>query len=98
LTGPPSRDEIAAAAARLDPAAIAEARWFGGKGRAIRGLVLDEAFPLPGDDDTGAVLATVDVDFASGAPERYVIPFRAGPAGLVPAVEGDGTWRAPHRG
>jgi maltose alpha-D-glucosyltransferase / alpha-amylase len=95
LTATPSREEIAAAVARLGPESFAAARWFGGKGRTIRGLVLDEAFPLPGGgDDMGAVFATVGVDFAIGAPERYVIPFRAGPAGLVPAAEGDGTWRA----
>ena len=34
---------------RIDPAGVASARWFGGKGRAIRSIQLAEAFVLPGD-------------------------------------------------
>ena len=78
--------------AALDPDAIATARWFGGKGRAIRSVALAEAFILPGDG--AQVLAAVDVAFERGPADRYVFALSRGADGLRIAIEGDGAWRA----
>ena len=77
---------------RIDPAGVASARWFGGKGRAIRSIELAEAFVLPGDGRH--VLAVANVAYERGPAEAYLFPFVADGGTLRPAVDGDGTLRA----
>ncbi len=60
------------AAGALDPTAIASARWFAGKGRAITCVTCHDSVPVPGAD--GASLLLADVDFADGGVERYLVP------------------------
>ena len=85
-------EAVARAVAGLDRQALGGARWFGGKGRPIRDLTLAEAFPLPGPG--GHSLAVVRVDYERGGPDRYLVPLTTGSAGLRPAAEGEGAWRA----
>ncbi len=88
-----TRAEVAAAVARLDLGEIAGARWFGGKGRPIRGIELHEAFALEGAGDP--VLAVVTVRDEAKRGERYLVPLcRDADGRLGPAAEGDGAWRA----
>jgi maltose alpha-D-glucosyltransferase / alpha-amylase len=87
-----SRGDVAAAVARLDRDALAGARWFGGKGRAIDSVNLAEAFVLPGEG--GHVLALVAVGYARGAADTYLVPFTVDGGSLRPAEAGDGTYRA----
>jgi trehalose synthase-fused probable maltokinase len=93
-TGPrpttPSRADVAAAVDRLDRAAIADARWFGAKGRAIVGAGLDHAFVL--DAAAPHVLAIVSLRLDDHVSQRYTIGL-TGPR-LRQAVPGDGMWRA----
>jgi maltose alpha-D-glucosyltransferase / alpha-amylase len=86
----PTWPDVESAVRRLDSAAIATARWYGGKGREIARIVPAEAFDL----GAGAVLAVVDVEQAGGGTGRYLLPLRANGGGLRAATEGDGTWRA----
>lgn len=60
-------------------------RWFGAKTRAIRAIRLNETLPiLP-----TAYLTLIQVTYAEGDPETYVLPvaFAAGAAGQALAVE-----------
>jgi maltose alpha-D-glucosyltransferase/alpha-amylase len=50
---------------------IRSRRWFGGKARTISGVHVREVVTLP--RDAGA-LTVVDVDFADGVPQRYLLP------------------------
>ena len=77
---------------RIDPARVASARWFGGKGRAIGSIELAEAFVLPGD--RRHVLAVANVLYEHAPTEAYLFPLVADADALRPAVEGDGTLRA----
>lgn len=96
MTTPPTpargvtRAEVEAALASLPPSAIADARWFGAKGRAIARIELDEAFVL----DTAAphVLAIATLALDDGSLQRYTIPLTGRP--LRAAAPGDGVWRA----
>jgi maltose alpha-D-glucosyltransferase/alpha-amylase len=82
--------DVEAAVLSLDPAALAEARWFGEKGRAIEAIDLDEAFVL--DDAAPHVLAIVSARLAGGGSSRYSVVLTERP--LRPAEPGDGAWRA----
>ena len=76
--------------AALDLDAVAEARWFGAKGRTIVGATLEEAFVL--DREAPHVLAIVVVRARRQAsPDVQPRPDRRP---LRPAVPGDGAWRA----
>jgi hypothetical protein len=86
----PTWSDVEAAVRGVEPADVAGARWYGGKGRAIERIAPAEAFDL----GAGAVLAIVDIEPADGPAGRYLIPLRAEDGELRQAVEGDGTWRA----
>ena len=86
-----TRDLAEATIRQLDPADVAAARWFGGKGREIRSIGLAEAFLLPGDRH---VLAVADVAYARGPADAYLFPLVADEGGLRLATDGDGTFRA----
>ena len=64
------RGPIEAAIGALDPRSFEGERWFGAKGREPSGVRLVEAFDL----DEGQTLAVVEVTFAKGGPERYLLP------------------------
>lgn len=93
-----TRQLVAEAVARLDPAMVAAERWFGGKGAAIERIVLAHAFVLPsiarGSEPVDAVLAAVDVQAGGRRPERYLVPLVAAPGTVRPADPGDGAWLA----
>jgi maltose alpha-D-glucosyltransferase/alpha-amylase len=84
------RDAIASAVAGLDPAEIAAARWFAGKGGGVERVALDEAFVLDPDGRHALAIATIHLE--GGERQRYQVPLTGGP--LRPAEPGDGTWRA----
>jgi trehalose synthase-fused probable maltokinase len=90
----PTRAAIAAAIGALDRDALASARWFGGKGRAIKAIELAEAFVLPGRPVGRHVLAVARVAYERGRPDLYLVPLVSEPGGLRPAVEGDGVYRS----
>jgi len=48
-------------------------RWFGGKARPIKGARIVESFSVPYVSSV-TYLAMVQVDYAEGAPETYVLP------------------------
>ncbi len=87
------RASVAKAIARLDPAALADQRWFGAKGRSITAIVLDAAFVLEPDDPHDAhVLAIATLTLDDGDRQRYQFALTGEP--LREATPGDGTWRA----
>ncbi len=86
----PARADVEAAVARLDLEVIAEARWFGAKGRTVAGASLDEAFVL--DEKAPHVLAVATLTLDDGSRQRYSLALTGTP--LREAVPGDGTWRA----
>ena len=89
----PTRAEVVLAVAALDREALAAARWFGAKGRAIDEIDLDEAVVL--DPAAGHVLATIRLRLDDRTTQRYTIGLtRADSAELRPSEPGDGTWRA----
>lgn len=81
--------EIADAVSGLDVSAVAEARWFGGKGASIGRIEATEGFDL-GD---GAVLALADVHVAA-AVTAYLVPLVRDAERLRPAEPGDGVYRS----
>jgi maltose alpha-D-glucosyltransferase / alpha-amylase len=86
----PSRAEIDHALAGLDLVAVADARWFGQKGRSIEAIELDEAFLLDGAGPH--VLAVAQVRLADGEVARYSFALTGRPLRL--AEPDDGAWRA----
>jgi len=90
------------------PSYLRERRWFGAKGRRITSVELTEAIPVPGPQVEGrppstvAVVTFVQVGFAEGDPETYVLPLactepykilpsgRNLPPGAVARVRGPG--------
>ncbi|HEX2030458.1 MAG TPA: maltose alpha-D-glucosyltransferase [Actinomycetota bacterium] len=57
-------------------------RWFGGKGRRIRGAEVVDAIPVPRPDGerrtrTAGYLAIVRVEYVEGEPESYLLPLAA---------------------
>ena len=87
-----TKPAVEVAIRRIDPAGVASARWFGGKGRAIGSIELAEAFVLPGDGRH--VLAVANVVYERGPTQAYLFPLVADGEELRPAAEGDGTLRA----
>jgi len=91
--GRPDRDTVETALRGLDRVSLAEARWYGAKGRAITAIDLDEAFVL--DEAAPHVLAIVRVHGpgTAGTPAaRYLFALTGTPLRL--ATPGDGAWRA----
>ncbi|MGH7904156.1 MAG: maltose alpha-D-glucosyltransferase [Candidatus Dormibacteraceae bacterium] len=48
-------------------------RWFGGKARRLRGVTIIDAVPFPAPGDR-AHLLILEVDYAEGDAQRYVLP------------------------
>jgi maltose alpha-D-glucosyltransferase/alpha-amylase len=84
------REAVEIALRGLDHADLAAARWYGGKGRTIEGVALDEAFAL--DARGSHVLAIVRIRASDDVDGRYLLALTGDP--LRPADPGDGTWRA----
>jgi maltose alpha-D-glucosyltransferase / alpha-amylase len=57
----------------LLPAYLYDRRWFGGKSRRIKGVLITDTVPLPYDDAT-AYLVVVQVEFTEGDPHLYAVP------------------------
>ena len=87
-----SRGDVETAIRAVSAADIEGARWFGGKGRAIRSVELAEAFVLPGDGRH--VLAVANVAYDRGPSDAYLFPLVGDEGALRIAQEGDGTLRA----
>jgi trehalose synthase-fused probable maltokinase len=83
--------EVRAAVERLDPADLAEERWFGAKGRPVDGLELVEAFDL--NAEGSAVLAIVGVRTRKAITARYSVMLGGDAEDPGPATPGDGSWR-----
>jgi maltose alpha-D-glucosyltransferase / alpha-amylase len=62
-----------AALERLLPAYIKGRRWFGGKARGIRTMVITEVLPIM-DAQVPAYLTLVRVDYSDGDAETYAMP------------------------
>ncbi len=62
-----------AALERLLPAYIKARRWFGGKARGIRTMIIGEVLPIM-DDQLPAFLTLVRVDYSDGDAETYALP------------------------
>ena len=68
LTGPSRR--------RLEvvlPSYLQTRRWFGGKARRLKSVVVDEIIPMPYEDSM-AYLLTVRCEYTDGDPEVYSLP------------------------
>jgi maltose alpha-D-glucosyltransferase/alpha-amylase len=68
-----NRDALARAVQRY----IAGRRWFAGKSRTITNIAFREAVPMPGGEDW---LTIIEVEFAEGEPQVYLLPLAAGKA------------------
>jgi len=55
------------------PSYLQSRRWFGGKARQLKSVVIEEVLPLPYGHDL-AVLVTLRCDYADGDPEVYSLP------------------------
>ena len=66
----PDWADVAAAVRLVDPAEVAGARWFGGKGRPVDRIEAVEAFDL----GSGAALALAEIGEQGAAAGRYVVP------------------------
>jgi maltose alpha-D-glucosyltransferase/alpha-amylase len=58
---------------RILPAYLRTCRWFGGKARGIRTVVIGEVLPIM-DDQLPAFLTLVRVDYSDGDAETYALP------------------------
>ncbi|MEQ8821847.1 MAG: maltose alpha-D-glucosyltransferase [Sumerlaeia bacterium] len=62
-------------------------RWYGGKARRMKQVSIAEILPLPGKD-IDAMIAFVQVEYAEGATDNYVMPLsfaRGADAGVIEA-------------
>jgi maltose alpha-D-glucosyltransferase / alpha-amylase len=57
----------------LLPRYLGGRRWFGSKARSIQSATVSESLPVSADE----VLALVNVDYADGEPETYLLPLAA---------------------
>jgi len=55
------------------PAHLRARRWFGGKARRIKSTEIVDAVPIP-YDEVRAYITLVQVEYADGDPETYVLP------------------------
>jgi maltose alpha-D-glucosyltransferase / alpha-amylase len=55
------------------PAYLYDRRWFGGKSRRITRVLVTDSVPVPYDDST-AYMVVLQVDYADGEPDRYILP------------------------
>jgi trehalose synthase-fused probable maltokinase len=77
----------------IDTASLERARWFAGKGLGIRRITLRDAFVVPGIDR--GYLLIVDVRYAAGGCDRYLLPALVSRDGRVWEPEpGEGFWVA----
>ena len=67
------------------PGYIAGCRWFGGKARAPRGCKVCEALSVSGEPDA-ARLVLVEIAYASGAPDTYLLPLQIAAGARAEAV------------
>jgi len=83
------------AAPLLRPGWLAAQRWFGARDRAIAGVTLADAAPLPlPAGQLHAWLLVVEVTFADGLARRYLVPALGRDGGpLREPADGDGAWR-----
>jgi maltose alpha-D-glucosyltransferase / alpha-amylase len=56
-------------------------RWFAGKSRGIRRVVLDDAVRIPGGRREAGYLCLFRVEYREGEPDTYVVPLVARPPG-----------------
>lgn len=85
---------------------VPEQRWFGGKGREIADLTVQEAAQLPARDEGGLIAIRpvfVTVDYVDGDRDRYQVPLavRAEPwesitHAYLGEVDGEHLYDAPH--
>lgn len=82
-----------AVARGIDTLRLAEARWFAGKGRGVRGVRVVDAMPVPSLRD--GFLLLVDVEQSDGDTERYLLPaFVSQAARVWEPAPGEGFWTA----
>ncbi len=70
------------------PDYLRSCRWFGGKARSIAGVSITSAVPL-GGKGLGARIATVQVNYAEGNPQTYVLPLNFAWAEHAAQIEED---------
>jgi maltose alpha-D-glucosyltransferase / alpha-amylase len=58
---------------RILPGYLTNCRWFGGKARKVRAVNIGDVIPVPADSHD-AQLTTVEVAYAEGEPEAYLLP------------------------
>ncbi len=59
----------------LLPTYLAKCRWFGGKGRPVRSMVIRDTVPVE-DGAYSARILLIEVNYVEGSPETYVLPFQ----------------------
>ncbi len=70
------------------PRYITASRWFGGKARPVRNMRITEALPL-GDNVDGARLVFIEVIYADGPAETYLLPLQIASAADAAQLSGD---------
>jgi maltose alpha-D-glucosyltransferase / alpha-amylase len=58
---------------RILPGYLNNCRWFGGKARKVRTVSVTDAISIPADSQE-AQLTTIEVTYAEGEPEAYLLP------------------------
>ncbi len=88
--------EVRRALERGLPRILPSSRWFGDKGRPIRGATVHD-LARDGTGEGGYAFAVVDVGFVDGGVARYFVPVAvlpATPAGILAIAELDGGGRS----
>ncbi len=53
---------------------LKEQRWFRGKARMVTGVELEDSAPLTSTDGAASYLAIIQVSYAEGEPDMYLVP------------------------
>jgi maltose alpha-D-glucosyltransferase/alpha-amylase len=67
------------------PAFLRSRRWFGGKARQIKGVVIDDAVPMA-QEGTRAYVLLLRVEYAEGDPDHYLLTLTHDSGDQVPAI------------
>lgn len=73
---------------RVLPAFLRRSRWFGGKGRKIRSVSIEETVPLLRNEIT-IFITLLQVDYNEGTPEKYFLPLAFGFAERAAEIRSD---------
>jgi maltose alpha-D-glucosyltransferase / alpha-amylase len=77
-------DRVVAGLTRLLPSFLQTRRWYRGKARALRRVSVRDIIPIP---DSRSSIVLIDVEYADGDPDVYVLAVATARGAEVPDVE-----------